>query len=359
MSPTIGTLSYLFLTVALPAVRCASQAVVFQSNSTSFSAIVGRNPQAVVLAESSLPLFHEAAVYYPPTKSLFVTSDYINDPSIENNQTVSVISLITGDLTSNSTTNVKILDPSSHGIPYPNGGYRYLSSSNVLVWAGQGSLEKDGGLWFLNPEPPYNATQILSAYGVYAFNSPNDVVVVPSGNIYFTDPVYGFEYDFRPPPLLPNQVYRFDPSSRKVRAVADGFGRANAIAVDRDGSTVYIADTGAQVGNGTIDTQAPRTVYAFDVPSQNGLLGNRRLFSFPENGGTKGIKTDTDGNVYVGDGDGVSIYSSEGELLGKVLIEDGIANLGFGEAGVLFAMGDTKLWRIDLSKSVVGSSSLI
>lgn len=129
--------------------------------------------------------------------------------------------------------------------------------------------------------PPYNATQILRAYGNYPFN--------PSGEIYFTDPIYGLEYNYRPDAYLPNQVYRFNPSTGEVRAVADGFSRPNAIALNTDASIVYIADTGAQPGDGSIDPQGARTIYAFDVQrpsgtkkSTGGFLGNRRLFAFPD-----------------------------------------------------------------------------
>jgi gluconolactonase len=38
------------------------------------------------------------------------------------------------------------------------------------------------------------------------FNSPNDVVVAKDGAVWFTDPCYAFEQDFRARPKLPNQV---------------------------------------------------------------------------------------------------------------------------------------------------------
>jgi gluconolactonase len=76
-------------------------------------------------------------------------------------------------------------------------------------------------------------------------------------------------------------------------------------------------------------------------------------------GSPKGTKTDTLGNLYLGIDDGVSVWDESGDVVGKNLIEGGIANLGFGEPGVLFAMGDIRLWRIDISKQIVGSASLI
>jgi sugar lactone lactonase YvrE len=47
--------------------------------------------------------------------------------------------------------------------------------------------------------------------------------------------------------------------------MADGFGRPNGIAFSSDQKTLYVGDTGALVGNGTINTTGPRTIYAFDI----------------------------------------------------------------------------------------------
>jgi hypothetical protein len=47
--------------------------------------------------------------------------------------------------------------------------------------------------------------------------------------MYFTDVTYGFLQDFRPAPVLPNQVYRFNPKTGLVSVVADGFDKPNGI----------------------------------------------------------------------------------------------------------------------------------
>lgn len=60
------------------------------------------------------------------------------------------------------------------------------------------------------------------------WNSLNDVAVNPrNGDVYFTDTLYGYLQDFRPSPQLPNQVYRFNPSTGAVTVVADGFELPN------------------------------------------------------------------------------------------------------------------------------------
>ena len=60
------------------------------------------------------------------------------------------------------------------------------------------------------------------------FNSPNDVVVHPrNGEIYFTDSLYGYVQNFRPPPGLPTLVYRWNPKTGSLSVVADGFDKPN------------------------------------------------------------------------------------------------------------------------------------
>lgn len=60
------------------------------------------------------------------------------------------------------------------------------------------------------------------------FNSLNDVVINPrNGELYFTDTLYGFLQDFRPPPGLRNQVYRYNFKSGAIAVVADDFTLPN------------------------------------------------------------------------------------------------------------------------------------
>ena len=51
---------------------------------------------------------------------------------------------------------------------------------------------------------------------------------------------YGYVHHFRPVPLMPNQVYRFDQDTSAVRVVADGFNRCNGLAFTGDGKVAYV-----------------------------------------------------------------------------------------------------------------------
>ena len=69
---------------------------------------------------------------------------------------------------------------------------------------------------------------LLNNYYGRQFNSLNDVTINPrNGHIYFTDTLYGYLQAFRPKPGLPRQVWRLDPETMAVTAVADGFDLCN------------------------------------------------------------------------------------------------------------------------------------
>jgi gluconolactonase len=68
-----------------------------------------------------------------------------------------------------------------------------------------------------------------------------------------------------------------------------------------------------------------------------------------------GIKTDLNGNVYSGCGDGVNVWSPGGELLGRILVEGGVANFCFGWNGEMFLLNENRLWKASLKGDVKGA----
>ena len=136
-------------------------------------------------------------------------------------------------------------------------------------------------------------------------------------------------------------MYSFNPVTNETRVVADGFGRPNGLAVNAAGDTIYVGDTGAQVGNGTTDFQGPRTIYAYD--RRGGFLVNRHVFAMPPAfaSAADGIKVDTQGNVWAAiTGDGLLVWNAGGTLLGRIdLGGENLGDLGFGEPGEVYVMG--------------------
>ncbi|KAH3913916.1 hypothetical protein HBH56_096020 [Parastagonospora nodorum] len=323
----------------------------------SAKAILGDEPKLDLLCEETeRPFAHEAGVYIPEDNSLWITSNQYPHP--ETKRPHIHISRVQLPSSTDSTEAVHAEIDASN-IPLPNGGVNY---KNGILFCAQGTLDTPGGIAFMPLNPPttsdkYEAKLLISDFHGRPFNSPNDVVVHSDGSIWFTDPIYGWEQGIRPRPRLPSQVYRYDPATGGIRAVADGFERPNGICFSPDEKTVYITDTDWIHGDGSTDDMRVSHIYAFDVIIRSGqpFLANRRLFAMADVGVPDGIKCDKAGNVYSGCGDGLNIWSAGGVLLAKILLDGGVANFCFGRDGQVFLMNESWLWRLQLARSCKGA----
>jgi gluconolactonase len=97
--------------------------------------------------------------------------------------------------------------------------------------------------------------------------------------------------------------------------------------------------------------------YAYDIITRHNspFLTNRRVFAMADIGVPDGIKCDTDGNVYSGTGDGLSVWNAGGVLLGKVLVQGGVANFCFGRPGEIFLLNEDKFWVLEVGKHIRGA----
>ncbi|PYH41073.1 SMP-30/gluconolactonase/LRE family protein [Aspergillus saccharolyticus JOP 1030-1] len=335
----------------LPYAYAGNISSAFQVYDPGFLNITGAHPTISILLSNTTAFAHEGPVYLPTTNTLYMTSNILTDPTT--NQTTIQISKV--DLDAHPLT-AEIVRPSPP-IPNPNGGIAY---GDGILYCGLGNFTDPAGLYVMSlaaatttnnesAQGSYATTPLLTSFYSRPFNSPNDVVVHPTdGGIYFTDPTYGSIQGLRPAPQLPNQVYRFDPVSGNVRVVADGFVKPNGLSFSPDGRVLYVTDTGYALGNGSFDPLMPATIYAYDVSliHNQPALTHRRVFVMADNGVPDGIKVDAQGNVYAGCGDGVNVWSSGGVLLGKILVEGGVANFAFGRTGEMFLMAEERIYHV-------------
>ncbi|KAK6206475.1 hypothetical protein LQW54_007768 [Pestalotiopsis sp. IQ-011] len=315
----------------------------------SFQTIIGPSPKLEVVLESTeYPFAHEAGVFIPEIDELFITSNRFAGPSGEPKIQISKCLL---DRTTGLMSREEI---SNDVIQMGNGGVNFADS---ILFCAQGTKTEPSGLFKMDRKSPYHTVPVVTSFLGRPFNSVNDVVVHSDGSIWFTDPIYGFEQGYRPPPALPSQVYRYDPASRGIRAVADGFGRPNGLCFSPDEKTLYVTDTDREHGDGSVDDTRPSSIYAFDVVHYHGQpsLINRRLFAMADAGIPDGIKCDLNSNVYSGCGDGLNIWSPGGVLMGKIIVEGGCANFCFGRDGEVFILNEHKIWRAQLASSVKGA----
>lgn len=327
----------------------------FQIFDPAFLTILGPNPSFHEVASNATFAFaHEAPIYNPDTDEVFFASNdggALGNSDINHNNQVGKISMKAVEAAlqglkggTGTPVNVPVTElvlPDT--IQMTNGGTGPFKGSLVLITSGRGPLPPSIAL--VNPKAPHNATVLLDNFFGRQFNSLNDIKIHPTtGALFFTDVVYGFLNHFRPNPLMPNQVYRFDPSTGTVRVVATDFDKCNGIAFTPDGKIAYIADTGASGGFLGNNQTEPATIYAFDVDPKSQVFLNRRIFAYVDTGVPDGVQVDSEGNVYSGCGDGVQVWSSEGTLLGKFFIETTSANMVFAGDGRLVIMAETKIF---------------
>jgi gluconolactonase len=193
-------------------------------------------------------------------------------------------------------------------------------------------------------------TTIASRYNGARFTSPNDVVVKSDGTVWFTDPDYGFICPglghTDKPEQDRNRVYRVVPETGEVAVVCEEFDKPNGLAFSPDESILYVGDTGFTHG-----AFRPHGLMAFDVSTDGTSVMNPREFAVINPWVPDGFRVDGDGNLYVTAGDGVQVFSPQGDMLGKILTPETAGNLSFGmsDRQTLFIGATRSLWSVRLN----------
>ncbi|KAB1082976.1 SMP-30/gluconolactonase/LRE family protein [Neorhizobium galegae] len=216
----------------------------------------------------------------------------------------------------------------------PDGGVSIFRSPSNFVNGNtrdrQGRLVscEHGGRRVIRTEIDGSITVLADRYQGKRLNSPNDVVVRSDGSVWFTDPTYGIKSDYEGYRAEPEQdtrnVYRLDPVSGDLEAAVTDFGQPNGLAFSPDETKLYVADSAS-----SHDVNAPRHIRVFDVVDGK-RLANGKIFCSLDNGLPDGFRVDIQGNVWTSAGDGVHCFSPKGELLGKILVPQTVANVTFG-----------------------------
>jgi gluconolactonase len=160
-------------------------------------------------------------------------------------------------------------------------------------------------------------------------NSPNDIVVKSDGSIWFTDPHFGilnhYEGELAEQECEQN-VYRLDPETRVLTAVARDIKGPNGLCFSPDESRLYMAESRALPN---------RLIVSYDVAGGS-TLENRRVFVDAGPGTPDGFRCDVDGNLWCGWGmgsealDGVVVFNPQGVLIGRIRLPERCANVCFG-----------------------------
>jgi gluconolactonase len=190
----------------------------------------------------------------------------------------------------------------------------------------------------------FTRTVVVDRFEGKRFNSPNDLVWAPNGDLYFTDPSYGLRGLDKDPAkeLAFNGVFRLS-ANGQLSVVTRDLTFPNGVGLSPDGRTLYI---------GISDPENPY-IMAYDVPA-DGKFGKGRIFMDGRarvqqklQGSFDGLKVDAQGNVWSTGPGGILIISPSGKHLGTIVPGDVVANCAFGDDGsTLYMTVNNKLMRV-------------
>ena len=190
------------------------------------------------------------------------------------------------------------------------------------------------------------------------FNSPNDLVIHPNGDIYFSDPRY-----LGPEPLELNHqsVYRYVPSTGLLSRVTTGaeIEKPNGVHLSPDGKTLYVAETNngsTGLNPETKPIPGRMTLNSFRIQSDGTLSNKQVLVDFRTVLGVDGMSIDQSGRIYAAvrspDRFGIVVYSPEGQELAYVKTPSLPTNCCFGvgqAASILYVTAGGGFYRLNLS----------
>lgn len=228
-------------------------------------------------------------------------------------------------------------EPGANGLMLDNqGNLLVCQHGDRRVSRYEGSFDK--------PEPKF--TTLADKYDGRRLNSPNDLAVRSNGDIFFTDPPYGFkQLDNDPDKEIPfNGVYKIS-TGGKVTVLVDSITKPNGIALTPDEKTLIVANS----------DPAKAIWYAFDI-AENDSLTNARVFydatslvNEENKGLPDGFKIDANGNVFASGPGGIWIFDKTGKVLGKVRLPNPTANCELSDDGkTLFMTSQSKLLRLKM-----------
>jgi gluconolactonase len=314
----------------------------FEVWDAEFEAVLGDGARLELVAETDA---HEGPVYIPGQDALYFTTlpRPGNIPAPETPRALIKRLALNGLSFPVDESRLSALPADVH---VPNG--MTLGHDGHLVVCEQGTRSEHARISRVDPVTG-QVESLVDGWGGLRLNSPNDVVVRHDGTIWFTDPSYGYLQGFRPEPQLGDYVYRFDPASGRLSAVADCFDKPNGLAFSPDEQILYITDSGANQERGSYYVQRPHRILAFDVRDGTHLAGGR-LFAVTIPGFPDGLKADAAGRVYASSPSGVQVFNPAGDLIGQISVP-GAVNFTFAgpASDVLFITTDTAIWAAVLN----------
>ena len=156
------------------------------------------------------------------------------------------------------------------------------SNGNTFDFQGRQISFQHGPRRVVRYEYDGSVTVLAAEFNGKSLNAPNDGVVHPNGDIWFTDPGYGGLMNYEgtnanngsKQPFQKEAIYRIDGKTLKLHQVADDIFKPNGICFSPDYKKLYVADTGASHYD-----EAPKNIKVWDVVEEKTLKNGKEFCS--------------------------------------------------------------------------------
>ena len=210
--------------------------------------------------------------------------------------------------------------------------------SNGMYFDNNGNLitcaDLKNQLWQIDKDK--KVTVLVDGYEGKLLNGPNDVWIDNKGGMYITDPFYERDYWKRGPKEQDGEcVYYLSPDKKKLTRVADHLVRPNGIIGTPNNKHLYVSDIN------------DKKIYVYNI-QPDAKLTNRVLFVEKP---SDGMTIDNQGNIYISNEAGITIFNKKGEQIEQIPIEEKwTANVCFGgkKRDKLFITASKSVYIIDM-----------
>ena len=231
-----------------------------------------------------------------------------------------------------------------------------LSGANGLTFDNDGNLiiaqHGDRRLSIIENSQTTNPNfeTIVDNYDGKRFNSPNDVVVSSNGNIFFTDPAYGFmnlsdwSFDESVKELDFNGVYK-DSGKSGLELISNELDMPNGLALSNDERYLFVNSS---------NTAEEPIILKIDLENKNSseLFFDGTELAKKNPGNFDGLKVHSSGNIFTTGPNGILVLSPDGKLLANIKFKDMLTNCALdSDENYLYVTGFSFVARIAL-KSV-------
>jgi gluconolactonase len=199
-------------------------------------------------------------------------------------------------------------------------------------------------------------TTVVDSYQEKRLNSPNDVIISKSGDIYFTDPAFAFfdpqKFEFVDSELRElnfNGVFKLAKDNKQLVALDDGPGVPNGLGLSPDEKFLYVNKMGAPFSNS--DSEILK-INLNTNQSETLFNGNDLVAKYSDGTDFDGMDVHSSGHIFTSGPGGLLVISPDGELMARINTGQ-ITNCTFNDdESYLYVTGflnNPKLFRIKMN----------